>query len=287
MKNEAKVESAWHLWKSKIKAKDIGLQIKVDKTTVYRWIKDFKHIGLQRTLEKRRTCKSRHQSRKITGIVKNRIYRIREEKHDCCGEKIRYYYEKDYNERISVGKIYEVLGERYELRNRYKKNKYGEAPRGITDRDVVQADTVDFGEIYAYTYVDTFNRQCFVDLELDLESISGYASLIAVSELFGVMNILQTDGGPEFKGEFSNNVLKYANHHRVSRPYKKNEQSFIESFNRTLRKECLGWGNYRAKELPYMIRNVKEFMIFYNNERPHLGLGMRIPNEVASCRICG
>ena len=35
----------------------------------------------------------------------------------------------------------------------------------------------------------------------------------------------------------------------IARPYKKNEQSFIESFNRTVRGGCLGWTKYRAEEL--------------------------------------
>lgn len=30
---------------------------------------------------------------------------------------------------------------------------------------------------------------------------------------------------------------------------------------------------------------VNQFLQFYNNERPHLGLGMKIPNDVAVCRI--
>ncbi len=288
MKNSNKVEIVFSLWQAGVHPEQISAQLNIHRATTYRWIKDFQHLGLNRTLIKRSKSKSRTQSRKINQVVKNRIYKIRKDKRDCCGEKIRYYYKQEYGETISVGKIYEVLREKYSLSSKYKKEKkYGEAPRGITDRDVVQGDTVDFGNIYAYTYVDTFNRQGFVDLELDLESMSGYASLLALSEVFQSINILQTDGGPEFKGEFQRNILNYAKVHRVSRAYKKNEQSFIESFNRTLRKECLGWGKYRASELPHTIRKVQEFMVFYNNERPHLGLGMRTPNEVASCRICG
>jgi len=77
----------------------------------------------------------------------------------------------------------------------------------------------------------------------------------------------------------------FAQEHRVSRAYKKNEQSFIESFNRTLRKECLGWRKYKIKEMGNMKEKVNKFLEFYNNERPHLGLGMKIPNDVAVCRI--
>lgn len=287
MKNLEIVTLAWHLWKNNVTSKEIAKQLNLHKATVCRWIVDFRYIGLNRTLQKRKGSKARKQPRKINQIVKNRIYKIRKEKHDCCGEKIRYYYQKEFKMDISVGKIYQVLNEKYVLSSKYKKKKYGEAPVGLVDRDVVQVDTVDFGEVYAYTYIDTFNRQCFVDLELDLESMSGYISLKEASKVLGHINLLQTDGGKEFEGEFRKNVLKYANVHRLSRPYKKNERSYIESFNRTLRKECLGWGKYTVRELPVMIKKLEEFLHFYNDQRPHLGLGMRIPNEVAKCRICG
>jgi len=52
----------------------------------------------------------------------------------------------------------------------------------------------------------------------------------------GHVQIVQTDGGPQFKGEFAQAVCTFCERHRLARPYnrpyKKNEQSYIESFNR-------------------------------------------------------
>ncbi|MDD3648111.1 MAG: integrase core domain-containing protein [Candidatus Dojkabacteria bacterium] len=81
---------------------------------------------------------------------------------------------------------------------------------------------------------------------------------------------MQSDGGPEFKKEFRKVVLNYADKYRASRTYKKNEQSFTGRFNRSLRKECLGWRKYRISEVPEVKKCVKEYLIYYNNERPHL-----------------
>lgn len=69
----------------------------------------------------------------------------------------------------------------------------------------------------------------------------------------GPVAVLQPDGGPEFKGTFAQQARVYCDQHRIARPYKKIEQASIERFNRTLRKECLGWGTYRAEELPCLI----------------------------------
>jgi len=184
-----------------------------------------------------------------------------------------------------VATIYRVLNRKYKLSHKSKTKKYGIAPKGQYERDVVQADTVDFGEVYAYTYVDTFTRQAVVDLELGLEAEDGYASLTVAAERFKQVRLLQNDGGPEFKSVFQSNVSKLAKEHRISRPYKKNEQSFIESFNRTLRKECLGWRKYTTRELPDIKKRLSRWLEYYNNRRAHLSLNMQTPNEVAICRI--
>ena len=286
MKNIPKIEIAWNLWKEGIPPSNIAKRVIVHRATVYRWIPKFRHIGLQRTLEYYQQCKKRPRKKRINGKIKALVIEVRKEKRNCCGEKIKYFLKKEHGITISVKSIYRILGEQYKLRKRYKNNvTYGEVPKAEKDREVVQTDTVDFGDVYAYTYIDIHTRQAFVDIEVDLESGSGKVSLEEAGKVFGRMKLLQSDGGPEFKKEFRKVVLNYADKYRVSRPYKKNEQSYIESFNRSLRKECLGWRKYKISEVPKVKRRVKEYLIYYNNERPHLGLNMGIPNEIATCRI--
>ena len=97
-----------------------------------------------------------------------------------------------------------------------------------------------------------------------------------MSERFdGHVEIIQTDGGAEFKGLFSQDVLLFCD--RVARPYKKNEQAFIESFNRSLRKECLGWTKYKPAQIPHLTLQVEDWLRYYHYERPHISLNMRPP----------
>ena len=63
----------------------------------------------------------------------------------------------------------------------------------------------------------------------------------------GRVELVQTDGGSEFKGAFAERGPAYCQRYRIARPYKKNEQAFIESFNRTVRKERLGWNRLYPK----------------------------------------
>ena len=84
----------------------------------------------------------------------------------------------------------------------------------------------------------------------------------------------------------SSRVKHPCNHYRVARPYRKNEQSFIESFNRTVRKECLGWQTYRIQDLPECQKMVDLFLERYHYHRPHMGLRMMTPlGKEDECRI--
>lgn len=253
MNTVAQIEVSWHLWQEKFHPNIIASRVDKNRATIYRWIKKFKRLGLHRTIEWYKSCKKGRRRKRISVETKIKILRIRDQYHQCCGEKIKYFMFKEYGIKVSVSTIYKVIGQKYKLSSRYRQRKYGEAPKGQYARDVVQADTVDFGDVYAYTYIDTYTRELHVDLELGLESEDGYASMQAAKKVFKRIRMLQNDGGPEFKGIYVNSIKEIADEHRVSRPYKKNEQSFIESFNRTLRKECLGWRKYTIKELPEMI----------------------------------
>ena len=93
----------------------------------------------------------------------------------------------------------------------------------------------------------------------------------------GFSEIIQTAGRSEFKGVFSASVNDYCDLHRVARAYKKNEQSYIESFNRSLRKECLGWSKYKATEILQLTLHVEEWLQYYHYVCPHISLGMRPP----------
>jgi len=67
-------------------------------------------------------------------------------------------------------------------------------------------------------------------------------------------------------------MLEYADRHRVARPHKKNEQAYIESFNRSLRKECLVWSKHKIKDLPMLTREVEEYLKYYHLKRAHFVL---------------
>ena len=85
-------------------------------------------------------------------------------------------------------------------------------------------------------------------------------------------------------GEVEQKVGSYAQRHPVARPYRKNEQAFVESFPNTLRKECLGWCSYKLSEREELQKHVQEYLGYYHYERPPLALDIQTPLAPA-CRI--
>lgn len=283
VKQITKIVLVWELFGEGIPKSHIAKQVGVHRETVGEWIKGIvqHQEGLPGFLESYGNAKKGERvGRQTDAILKRRIWDIREREKQCCGQKIEYFMKQEYGISPAVSKIYEILGEKYKLRSKWKKNQErGDAPDAFKPREVVQMDSIDFGEVFAFTGIDICSREADVYLAPRLSADNGYAFLKYCMErrFNNFVEIIQTDGGSEFESVFEDHVLEYANKHRVARPYKKNEQSFIESFNRTVRKECLGWAKYKATEIPELTGYVETFLDRYHYHRPHIGLGMKPP----------
>ena len=262
----------------------IATRLGIGRATLYRWLDGIKKAGsvegyINQYLKAKKGPRAK---RKVDGLVKNWIWDIRANNKDCCGQKIQYYLEKDKGIHLAVPTIYKILSEKYALKSKWKKNKpRGPVPKASKPREVLQVDSVDLGEIFAFNGIDIFTKEVDVVLRPSLTAHDGYLFLeIAMRRRFnGWAKMIQTDGGPEFKDEFRLNVLKFTQRHRAARAYKKNEQAYIESFNRSFRKECVGWGKYKVRDLPILAKEVKDYLDYYHTKRAHLGLEMKTPFE--------
>lgn len=285
VKQTTKISLAWELFGQHVPKGHIAEQLQVNRETVRIWIRSIAQHpkGLLGFLEDYSNAKKGQRAkRKVDGLLKARIYRLREDNRQCCGQKIQEYLFDEFGLYVSVPTIYTILAQKYKLRSKWKKNqKRGTPGKATKPREVIQMDTVHFGTVFAFTAVDTFAKDVSVRLYPTLTSTDGKDFLThSFENRFHHVELLQTDGGPEFKGEFKQEVFHYANRFRVARPYKKNEQSFIESFNRTLRKECLGWGNFNPRQIPSLEKELTEYLDYYHNKRLHMGLQMRTPSQI-------
>lgn len=282
MQNTSLITLAWELFESGVPKSHIAEKLDRNRETIILWIQGIQKHGLLEFLERyEQSKKGERAKRKIHGQVKNWIWDIREREYDCCGQKVRYFLKKEHNIALSVPAIYEVLNEKLEIKSKWKKGTIiiGPVPTAENKREIVQMDTIDFGDIFAFTAVDIVGKDADIFMAPNLTSHQGHKFLdFSMPRRFdGYSKLIQTDGGPEFKDEFSDHVLEYCDKRRISRAYKKNEQSYIESFNRTVRKECLGWQKYRLDQIEECQALAETFLERYHYHRPHISLGMIPP----------
>ena len=282
-----KIKLCYTLYKNGISPEQIYGQLGVHRATVYRWLKGIKLCGINKFIQRyKQAKKGRRRPRKTKTIVKLHIYEIRKKYHNCCGEKIKYFLKQEYNEIVSVSTIYRILREKYQLRSKWKKYcKRGYVKKGQKPRESIQVDTIDLGKLYAFTAIDTYTKEADIVIKPKLTALAGKQALKHHLQRFKHIDHIQRDGGSEFKREWNEYASKHIKSIRTARPYKKNEQAFIERFNGIIRKECIGYKNYKKKDLKFLQAKIDEYLDYYHNKRPHLSLNMQTPNEFAMSHL--
>jgi len=194
---------------------------------------------------------------------------------------------KDNHKRIY--RVYREEGLQVLKRRKRKTRKWrGEKPPGATglhqrwSMDFVSDQLADGRKLRMLTVVDDFSRQSLA-IEVDT-SLSGQRVCRVLDRLVmehGHPERIVTDNGPEFTGKA---LDQWAYEHRVTlqfiEPGKPVQNAFAESFNGTLRNECLN--EHWFTSLPETKGIVENWRMDYNHVRPHSSLGDRTPAEFAA-----
>lgn len=280
MNNIAKIELCWKLYEKQVPVETICSILKKHRATIFRWIKGIKLHGIMEFIRLYKKAKQRKRQKRIDMRAENLIIARRKEKQGVCGQKIVWYLNKFHQIKISVAQTYRILAKHFILRSKWKKwTRRPALPKAIAPRQVIQADTVNLGGLFAINFIDTFTREAISIIVLDQTSQSAAYAQEKAFDFFCGTIWLQTDNGPEFKGIFRKTAKKYAQRLRQITPYQKEENGFIESFNRTLRRECVGWCKYSAKDRDGLQKRINEWLDEYHMERPHLSLNLQTPQE--------
>ncbi len=119
-----------------------------------------------------------------------------------------------------------------------------------------------------------------MEMDTSLPGLWVVRALEEVARELGYPQTIQVDNGPEF---ISRVVDPWAFEHGVElhfiEPGKPTQNAFIESFNGTLRAECLD--THWFGTLEESKETIEAWQREYNESRPHRALGERTPNEFA------
>lgn len=264
---------AWNMNQAGSTIPQICQVVKKDRSTIYRWLKAIKIKGIQKFLRDKKTAKHRRPVAQTPEYVIQRIINIRNQ-FGWCGAKIRKELQANYGISLAVSTIYRWLHQRFTKAavgvRKYKKHKA--LVTAHNPREVVEHDTVDLGGgVYAYTAIDIFSKEPSVVIDTNLEMSTGAKAFSVHHAFYGKTKLHQSDNGSEFQTDFRE-AVEAASEHRYSRPYKKNEQSHIENFNKSLRSECFPKGEYAQKDRAKLQQQANAFTNHYINRRWHMGL---------------
>jgi putative transposase len=131
--------------------------------------------------------------------------------------------------------------------------------------------------------IDDHTRECLAS-EID-SSIGGHRVCRVLDRLVaqrGHPRELLSDNGPEFAGSaLARWAYEHCVEHRFIEPGKPVQNAFMESFNGTMRNECLN--EHWFAGLDDARRIVEAWRVDYNECRPHSSLGGKTPAEFATC----
>lgn len=175
-------------------------------------------------------------------------------------------------------KLEKKLQKRQLRLNRYQKNHPGEMIH--TDSSVLSllpGEAATTPKEYLYVFVDDYSRTLFTDILPDQTS---YSAAIVLDEAIQMMpfriELVYSDNGKEFKGEFKRQCKIHNIPQQFTRPYRPQTngkaERVIKTIKQLLRKHrCLN-REERRRMLYAIVR-------YYNHLRPHQALGGIAPFE--------
>ena len=253
--------------------------------TVLNWTKRTPEYGWHgQLIIPTRSSKPHHHPKELSFDMVSRILSLRQERNQCA--EIIHYRLKQENISVSLSSVKRVL-KRFNCTkySRWKKwHKYPERPLASNPGILVEIDTVWAGipdnRLYVYTLLDVCSRWAYA---LPSEKINTHKSLNFIRQARNIspfeFKTLQSDHGSEFSKYFTKQMLVHGLTHRHSRVRTPSDNGHLERFNRTLQEECL---NRLTKSLRIWQKAIPEYLHYYNNERPHMGINMQTPMQVVT-----
>lgn len=263
-------------WSTRAVARHTGF----DQSTIVRWVAKARMTN-RRIIPTESSRPHRHPhalSRELVGAIL--AYRAQ---YRRCAEFLHHLLVRD-GYPVSLPSVKRTL-KRHHLTypSPWKKwHQYPPRPIPHAPGVLVELDTIHDGRpeerLYAYTLLDVCSRWAHA---APAARITTHTSLRFVEQAREaspfIFQILQSDHGSEFSKWFTKRIGERGIAHRHSRVRQPNDNAHLERFNRTLQDECL---SRIPRTLSAWRREIPQYLHWYNEERPHMGLNMRTPLDV-------
>ena len=178
--------------------------------------------------------------------------------------------------RITFNARFDKFTVREQKPKRKKNRRKGFSPR--QPGDLVQMDTIsiftDGLKRYIFTAIDISTRFTFAYAYKSNSSAHGsdfLGKLLKVAPF--VIRRVQTDNGSEFLKHFEQSCADKGLVHFFNYPRHPQANGYLERFNRTVQEQFVNWYIDILDEPDDFNCELMEYLIWYNTEKPHRGIG--------------
>lgn len=247
--------------------------------TISKWRKRAVKIGLHPIPTK--SSRPKHHPKQLSNELVWKIYHTRIVKNRCA----EVVHQELLNEgtTVSLSSVKRTLDRMRLTKKRSPWKRYHphvDRPLPLKPGDLVQIDTIHTMQsekvrMYTFVLIDVYSRWVYAKSYQKMNSATT-VRFVREAETHAPFrfSMLQSDHGPEFGKWFVSQIQK---NHRYTRIGKPNDNAHIERMNRTLQEECLD----KEKRTPRAYnRALKLYVPYYNQQRLHLGIGLRTPSQL-------
>lgn len=230
-----------------------------------------------------RSSKPYHHPKELSKEMVYHILSLRKERNQCA-EILHYRLAKECGIKISLSSVKRTL-RRYGMSrfSKWKKwHQYPARPLPIKPGILIQIDSVHEGppqnRLSAYALIDVHSRWGYAKPILHANSRATTRFLFEARQQSPFQfQTIQTDHGSEFSKWFTKVAEHAGVNHRHSRVRTPTDNGHVERFIRTLQDECL---HKIPRSFHAWKKEIPEFIYYYNNERPHMGINYQTPMQV-------
>jgi transposase InsO family protein len=252
-----------------------------DHSTIVRWIQ---RVPSDRRIKIIPTLSSRphHHPNEISFDIVCRILELRKERDQCA--EILHYRLKEQGVNVSLSSVKRTL-QRHELSRFSKWKKWHQyPPRPMPEKPgiLVEIDTIHDGDpkerLGMYTLLDVCSRWAHAIPTIGMNTWKSL-KFVEKTQIISPFSFqtLQSDHGSEFSKWFTKRIIERGMAHRHSRIRTPNDNAHLERFNRTIQDECIA---RIPRSLFIWRKEIPNYLRYYNEERPHMGLNMKTPEEI-------
>lgn len=274
----------------------------ISRKTFHKWYKRFKESKEKpKSLENLSRAPKRKRQWEVSREQEYRIINLRKRYLKYGKRKLKVLYHKEYAEEISTWKIERVI-RRWQLfpdKAEYQKRLKRSARRAQRPRkritEVTKPST--FGHLWHIDCIILWwygvRRTIFTAIE-DLTKI-GYARIYTTNSskyaedflsrlmylVEGKVELMHSDNGGEFEGDFALACQKLGIEQVYSRPRTPQDNPALERFNWTVQDEWLSLSEVGLDDIPEANQDLSNWLVEYNSHRPHQSLDYLAPLEYA------